>query len=340
MVATDIKQVWAYSTISQLGFMAMGLAAAGLASGTLFPGYYHLTTHAAFKALLFFCSGVFIHHFGTNDFLSWPGRGREAGDPHGHRHHRRPGPGGDPPFSGILQQGTIMGALGHLPSKFWLAMGLFGAFLTAYYSFRVIFVMLFPKPGAYGKVPGHVEAHPGHGHAHGDATDEHHGVPWVMLFPLIVLALFTLTLGFCEGYPAEFLLGEAGPEALNYFLMAGALCCGVGAASQRPGSIGRARRQVPGIYPKSSVAGGILHTEMVHGPLLALVPQHRDLRHLFPDIYLNDRRVVDGGVDAVALSTVGSGRLLSFVQTAFLQYNLFFMVVVVAGVGIYLLMGR
>ena len=54
----------------------------------------------------------------------------------------------------------------------------------------------------------------------------------------------------------------------------------------------------------------------------------------------NDRRVVDGGVDAVAFSTVGSGRLLSFVQTAFLQYNLFFMVVVLAGVGIYLLMGR
>jgi NADH-quinone oxidoreductase subunit L len=54
----------------------------------------------------------------------------------------------------------------------------------------------------------------------------------------------------------------------------------------------------------------------------------------------NDRRVVDGGVDAVAFSTVGGGRLLSFVQTAFLQYNLFFMVVVLAGVGIYLLMGH
>jgi NADH-quinone oxidoreductase subunit L len=50
--------------------------------------------------------------------------------------------------------------------------------------------------------------------------------------------------------------------------------------------------------------------------------------------------VVDGGVDAVAFSTVGGGRLLSLVQTAFLQYNLFFMVVVLAGVGIYLLMGR
>ena len=53
MVAKDIKQVWAYSTISQLGFMAMGLAAAALGGSTLFAGYYHLTTHAAFKALLF-----------------------------------------------------------------------------------------------------------------------------------------------------------------------------------------------------------------------------------------------------------------------------------------------
>ena len=75
MVATDIKQVWAYSTVSQLGFMAMGLAAAALASGTLFAGYYHLTTHAGFKALLFLCSGVFIHHFGTNDFFTMATQG-------------------------------------------------------------------------------------------------------------------------------------------------------------------------------------------------------------------------------------------------------------------------
>jgi NADH-quinone oxidoreductase subunit L len=54
----------------------------------------------------------------------------------------------------------------------------------------------------------------------------------------------------------------------------------------------------------------------------------------------NDRRVVDGGVDAVAFSTIGSGRLLSFIQTAFLQLNLLFMVLVLAGVGLYLLMGR
>ena len=69
LTQSDIKRVLAYSTISQLVFMAMGLAAAGLAGSTMFAGYYHLTTHAAFKALLFLCAGVFIHHFGTNDFF-------------------------------------------------------------------------------------------------------------------------------------------------------------------------------------------------------------------------------------------------------------------------------
>lgn len=107
MVATDIKQVWAYSTISQLGFMAMGLSAAGLASGTLFAGYYHLTTHAAFKALLFLCSGVFIHHFGTNDFFTMASQGgAEAGDSHDLYHHCRPGPVGHPSPGRLLQQGT------------------------------------------------------------------------------------------------------------------------------------------------------------------------------------------------------------------------------------------
>ena len=58
MVSRDIKQVWAFSTISQLGFMIMGLAA-----GSCFAGDFHLTTHAGFKALLFLCAGVLIHHF-------------------------------------------------------------------------------------------------------------------------------------------------------------------------------------------------------------------------------------------------------------------------------------
>ena len=56
MVDRDIKKVWAYSTISQLGYMIMALAAGGY-----FAGIFHLTTHAGLKALLFLCSGVWVH---------------------------------------------------------------------------------------------------------------------------------------------------------------------------------------------------------------------------------------------------------------------------------------
>ena len=65
MVAKDMKRVLAFSSISQLGFMLMGLAA-----GSLFAGFFHLTTHAFFKALLFLCAGAYIHHLGTNDMIA------------------------------------------------------------------------------------------------------------------------------------------------------------------------------------------------------------------------------------------------------------------------------
>jgi len=339
MVATDIKQVWAYSTISQLGFMAMGLSAAGLASGTLFAGYYHLTTHAAFKALLFLCSGVFIHHFGTNDFFTMASQGgRKLVIPMTCITIAALALSGIPPLAGFFSKELVITALSHLPNKFWLAMGLLGAFLTAYYSFRVIFVLLFPKPGAYGKVPGHVEAHPGHGQ--GDAHDDHHGVPWVMTFALIVLAIFTLTLGFCQGYLQKFLLREVHPHALNYFLLAAALSCGVGGIAVAWFDWGAKGARCQGFIQKLPLLQEFFIQKwyMDHFWRWFL---NTVIYGVFSRLFTyNDRRVVDGGVDAVAFSTVGGGRLLSLVQTAFLQYNLFFMVVVLAGVGIYLLMGR
>ena len=227
LVAKDIKQVWAYSTISQLGFMAMGLAAAGLAGSTMFAGYYHLTTHAAFKALLFLCAGVFIHHFGTNDFfvMSKDG-GRKLLIPMVTVAIGALALSGIFPFSGFFSKEAILGQLWSLDNKLWLGLGLFGAFLTAYYAFRVIFVMLFPRPDHHpawqeyypkdhvypahplvedvepeemeaDKAQAAQDAHSGHG--------ESHGVPWVMAFPLIVLAGFTLVLGFLEGWLQKFL---------------------------------------------------------------------------------------------------------------------------------------
>ena len=347
MVATDIKQVWAYSTVSQLGFMAMGLAAAALASGTLFAGYYHLTTHAGFKALLFLCSGVFIHHFGTNDFFTMATRGgRKLLIPMACITIAALALAGIFPFSGFFSKELILTALGHLDNKLWLVLGLLGAFLTAYYAFRVIFVMLFPKsPEAYSKVPGHVEPveAEAHGHdddAHGHGHDESHGVPWVMAFPLIVLAGFTLILGFCEGYLQKLLLGEVHHHAMNYFLLASAVTCAVGGITVAWFDWGAKGAKCVGFISKVPALENFFIQKwyMDHFWRWFL---NRFIYGLFSKWFtLNDRRVVDGGVDSVAFSTVGSGRLLSFIQTAFLQYNLLFMVMVLAGVGIYLVMGR
>ncbi len=341
MVATDIKQVWAYSTVSQLGFMAMGLAAAGLASGTLFPGYYHLTTHAAFKALLFLCSGVFIHHFGTNDFFTMANNGgRKLYIPMVCITIASLALAGIFPFAGFFSKEAVLGALAQLDNKMWLILGLFGAFLTAYYSFRVIFVMLFPKPGAYGKVPGHVEedlhAHGGHGGGH----DESHGVPWVMSFPLIVLAFFTLILGFCQEYLQKFLLGEVHAHHIEYTLLISAVGCAVGGIALAWFDWGRKDAKCVGFISKFPALQNFFIQKwyMDHFWRWFL---NTFIYGTFSRIFTyNDRRVVDGGVDAVAFSTIGSGRLLSFLQTALVQLNMLFMVLVLAGVGLYLLMGR
>jgi NADH-quinone oxidoreductase subunit L len=333
MVSTDIKQVWAYSTVSQLGFMAMGLAAAGLSAGNIFPGYYHLTTHAAFKALLFLCSGVFIHHFGTNDFFVMSGHGgRKLYVPMACITIAALALAGIFPFAGFFSKEAVLGALAHLPNKFWLCMGLLGAFLTAYYSFRVIFVMLCPRAEAPEAV--HREPSSGHGHP------ERHGVPWVMSLPLLVLAAFTLSLGFFQGHLEKFLLGEVHPHEANPYLLYGAVGCALGGIALAWFDWGAKSARWVGFISRVPVVENFFIQKwyMDHFWRWFL---NTFIYGMFSRLFTyNDRRVVDGGVDAVAYSTIGSGRLLSFLQTAFLQLNLLFMVLVLAGIGIYLLMGR
>jgi len=338
MVARDIKQVWAYSTISQLGFMAMGLAAAGLAGQTFFAGYYHLTTHAGFKALLFLCAGVFIHHFGTNDFFVMS---KEGG-----RKLRIPmvtvtigalALAGIFPFSGFFSKEAILGVLWQLPNKIWVGLALFGAFLTAYYTFRVIFVLLFPRPEDHPAWQVYKREEPaGHGHGH---AEEHHGVPWVMSFPLIVLAGLTLILGFLQGSLEEYLLGEHHPHELNYLLLILAVGCALAGIGMAWLDWGARTAKWEGFIKKFPA--------LEHFFIQKWYMDHFWRWFLNAVIYgifskyftYNDRRVVDGGVDAVAFSCQGGGRVLSLIQTAFLQYNLLFMVLVLAGLGIYLLMG-
>src|SRR5208283_807484 len=142
MVSRDIKKVWAFSTISQLGYMIMALGAGGY-----FAGFFHLTTHAGFKALLFLCSGVFIHRYGTNDVYELGRLGsRRMLVPTVSIVLAAAALSGFPPLSGYFSKEAIIGTLAQLPNPVWLVAGLAGVFLTAYYAFRMIFILLLPRP--------------------------------------------------------------------------------------------------------------------------------------------------------------------------------------------------
>jgi len=328
MVSCDIKQVWAYSTISQLGFMIMGLAA-----GSYVAGVFHLTTHAGFKALLFLCSGVFIHAFHTNDMFEI---GRQGG-----RGLKIPmicmtvaaaALAGLPAFSGFFSKELILAALAGLENPVWLAAGLTGAFLTAYYAFRLIFIILFPKISESGDPQDNQFST----HEH-NSGQRHY---WVMAWPLIVLATITLLLGFGQGFLELFLSGPlaglkepaGGHHAWLMYAALGLVAAGIFLAWVE---FGRSR------------AGQVGFAERVPA-LKALFLQRWYLDRfyrLFLDTVIyggfsrlctkNDNQVIDGGIHALGKGVVGSGRMLSNLHMGMIQYRLTVMFVVVILLALY-----
>jgi len=197
MVATDIKRVLAYSSISQLGFMLLGLAA-----GSLFAGVFHLITHALFKALLFLCSGLFIHHFESNDMGQI---GRSGG-----RRMRFATAGlllggaalaGIPPLGGFFSKEEIFAALGHDGVTIFSLVALLVAFLTAYYTFRMIFLVT--RPAQIEATEGHTD------HGHGQRAE-----PWSMALPVLLLTVGAAIAGFWGADIASRLGIEAGHHSL------------------------------------------------------------------------------------------------------------------------------
>src|SRR5499427_4706422 len=170
-VQTDIKRVLAYSTVSQLGYM-MAAIGAGFASA----GFLHLLTHGIFKALLFLGAGAVIHAVGTNDIFEMGGLGRKMPQTTIVFVVGTLSLAGIPFFGGFFSKEEILGATlaGGFPGPF--AMLLVGAFLTAFYMFRVLFITFFGAP------------------AH-DARHHAHDAPLSMALPLWILALLSLGLG-------------------------------------------------------------------------------------------------------------------------------------------------
>ena len=187
LVQPDIKKVLAYSTISQLGYMFLGVG-----SGAYASGIFHLMTHAFFKGLLFLCAGSVIHALGgEQDMNKMGGLRRKLPITFWTMFIATLAIAAVPPFSGYFSKDLILEAAydsGH--SWLWF-LGVITAGLTSFYMFRLIFMTFF-------------------GESRVDSEKEHHlhESPAVMAIPLIVLAILA-TVGGWVNLPGGLLWGNA-----------------------------------------------------------------------------------------------------------------------------------
>jgi len=200
LVANDIKRVLAYSTVSQLGYMMLALGVGGWSAGL-----FHLVTHAFFKSLLFLCSGSVIHACHTNDMRKMGGLARVmpwtagtmlvgclaiigAGVPF------VIGLSGYYSKDAILAQALSFSQANPAHSILFLAVA-GGAFLTAFYMFRLWFMTFTGEPRDH-----HV-------------ADHAHESPMVMVAPLVVLSVLAVAAGWTlpGGFGLANLLEQARP---------------------------------------------------------------------------------------------------------------------------------
>ncbi|RYE16285.1 MAG: NADH-quinone oxidoreductase subunit L, partial [Sphingobacteriaceae bacterium] len=167
---TDIKKVLAYSTVSQLGYMFLGLGV-----GAYTGAFFHVITHAFFKALLFLCAGSVIHAVsGEQDMRNMGGLRKKLPVTFWTMLIGAIAISGIPPFSGFFSKDEILAHV-YEQSKTMYIFGLLGAMFTAFYMFRLIYLTF------YGKF-------------RGTSEQEHHlhESPSLMTTPLIVLAILSM----------------------------------------------------------------------------------------------------------------------------------------------------
>ena len=175
LAQNDIKKVFAYSTVSQLGYMFVGVGC-----GAFSAGIYHLMTHAFFKALLFLGAGAVIHSLsGEQDMRQMGGLRAKIPWTFGVMLCASLAIAGFPFTSGFFSKDAILLAADHrAPWLYWV--GVFTAGMTAFYVFRAFFMTFF------GKYRG--KEHP-------------HESPPVMLIPLVILAGLSLVGGYLFKIP-------------------------------------------------------------------------------------------------------------------------------------------
>jgi NADH-quinone oxidoreductase subunit L len=290
LAQNDIKKVFAYSTVSQLGYMFLALGA-----GAFSAGIYHLMTHAFFKALLFLGAGSVIHAVGGSQDM------REMGG------LRKKIPitfwvlmcagiaiAGVPFTSGYFSKEEILtAAYHHAPWMYWV--GTFTALMTAFYVFRALFLTFF---GEY------------RGKAHV------HEAPPVMWIPLAILAVLSLFGGFIKipHFLEPIFKLEEGPEVS--WLTPVAISAGLGGIALAYFLYGRGNNvPVPETAKLSPLHNLVYHKYYVDEIYASTVvhPLVDGSRSLLWRVA--DAGIIDGTVNGVGKTARAIGGILKFAQS-------------------------
>jgi NADH-quinone oxidoreductase subunit L len=344
LAANDIKRVLAYSTISQIGYMMLGLGAVGMGlaheiadghlhggteelliilKGAVAVGMFHLFTHSFFKSLLFMASGNVSHSTGTFDMRLMGGLKKTMPWTYAVFLTGSLSLAGIWPLSGFWSKDEILAsAMDNQPVLFAFAM--ITVFLTAFYMFRAIYMTF-------------------HGEYRGGATDDGidhshtHEAPKVMVAPLVFLALLAVIAGWWNtaGGFGEFMGHHGGHAAEGFFSgLFHPFTQALPVTALLVGMFGIFMAYV--VYNRKWITAESLGKAF--GPLYTLVFR----KYYFDELYENvivklalvkglftgfslfDSKGVDGAVDGVSNVVINGGRAVRQAQTGQLQlYGLF-----------------
>jgi NADH-quinone oxidoreductase subunit L len=362
LVMTDIKRVIAYSTMSQIGYMIMGVSV-----GAYSAGLFHLMTHAFFKALLFMAAGSIIGAMAGNQSLDRMGGFRKA-LPFTYVCFLVGGLAlsGLPPFSGWLSKDDIIGFLNHRGGGFEILgiFGYLGALMTGIYTFRMIFRAFWGEPVEEAR---ELE----HGHLHhadvprnpmtGDEEDTDVGFPgpghfiaereWPMKIAMSMLAVLAVIGGVVQipgvddavtkfldptFADSKYLNVEVKAAPAWVGLVIGALIAVAGIAIAyriwvaRPGTALRLRERFAGVY-------GFLSHKWYFDEIIDFVIVRPVLWTGRLVDTTGERGVIGGVTDATAGAVRATSAAVRRAQTGFLRYYAALMIVCLGGVALYFL---
>ena len=324
VVQTDIKRVLAYSTISQLGYMMFALG-----MGAYVAGLFHLMTHAFFKALLFLGSGSVIHAAHTQDITEMGGLGKKMKATARTFIIGSLSLAGFPLLAGFWSKDEILGFAYSDGRYIIFVVGAFTAFLTAFYMFRLIFVVF------YGKTS--------------KASEQAHESPRVMTIPLVILAVLAIVAGYigvpflAERYSiGKFLTGSMHVEHVEFDIVPMIISITVGLAGILLAYLMYGKKVIPKDWfyrytrPYYRLLVNKYYMDLINSraivrPLLKLARAFNNFDKKIIDGLVNlfgkatvaiskashvfDLKVVDGLVNWTANITYKSGKRLRIIQT-------------------------